>query len=405
MEILKPESNTDVRLFPTAGKDGEEEETSDDYSFTVVHSESKARSDAVNLEPAVVIEPEPGEAEHDGDLDALDMNSEEHDSVDQDALPYPLAFLAVESKSEDGMWEPAANVKVESDAQNEDFGVRLEELGEVSKEAWKGIKSKTRPYVVEAERRETQKAQSRLNKKKCRASKPEEELKKIREKDRLRKRMALASQTAEDAARRREKDRLRKRRATEVRQQQMRSCLAQLGMCSSKSQHTGASELDLIKQSELWGSVALFADLARQREQSRLRKQKYLASQSPEEVQKRREKDRLRKRKMLSCQTVEEVELRRARDRQRKRRLKQLEEKLEQQLVQQTDLERSTAILLELQQFERRRERNRLSKRRALASQTAQQVERRRERDRLRKRRVRLRDTAQESDCSVKDQT
>lgn len=241
-----------------------------------------------------------------------------------------------------------------------------------------------------AEQVKRRREQNRLSKRKCRAGKSEEELKKLREKDRLRKRMMLASQTLEDLERRREKDRLRKRKAKEIEKQNWTS---QTGTVYGQGELTSDIELQrepgVMQQFELWNNISVFAKLERQREQNRLRKRKYLASQIPEEVERRREKDRLRKRKSLESQTPEEIAMRREKDRLRKRKIKDFERQLEQELLQQTDLDHSMAILLELEQFERQRERNRLNKRKSLASQTPEQAAMRREKDRLRKQRAR----------------
>jgi len=256
-------------------------------------------------------------------------------------------------------------------------------------------KSKRRACVGEehgneAEQVRKQNERSRLSKRKCRAGKTEEELKKLREKDRLRKRVVVASQTLEELKRRREKDRLRKRKSKETEKQnltlQIETNDSHSGLIGEVGSHM---ESGIMQHSELWDHVALFAELERQRERSRLRRKKSLTTQTPEEVERRREKDRLRKRKSLACQTPEETAMRREKDRLRKRKVKEFERQLEQELLQQTDLGHSTAILLELEQFERQRERNRLNKRRSLASQTPEQAARRREKDRLRKKRAR----------------
>ncbi|KDR12854.1 trichohyalin-like isoform X2 [Zootermopsis nevadensis] len=372
-----------------------EEDASELFTF----SEVKTGLAVIKLEPEGERDPELDgtiDPEPDDEIDPLALNSEGGERiVEREDLLCPLAFLAVESKAVDGMWDSTAvsmKVEVDGETRDEEYEVHLEELNGVRKH-YMEAKSKRLVFVDKKLRNEAgqvrrRREQNRLGKRKCRADKSEEELNKLQ--DRLCKRMVLTSQTMDDLERRREKDRLCKRQTKEIKKQNWTTQIGTI-YCQSKLARDiePQRELGIMQQIELQNNISVFAKLERQREQNRLRKRKYLASQAPEEVEQRREKDRLRKRKTLASQTPEEIAVRQEKDRLRKRKIKEFERQLEQELLEQTNLDHSMAILLELEQFERQRERNRLNKRKSLASQTPEQAAVRREKDRLRKRRAR----------------
>jgi hypothetical protein len=79
---------------------------------------------------------------------------------------------------------------------------------------------------------------------------------------------------------------LHKQKAKEIKKQ---NWTFQIGPICSQDRFTRDTESQrepgIMQQFELWNNIAVCAKLERQREQNRLLKRKYLASQMPEEVE------------------------------------------------------------------------------------------------------------------------
>ncbi|GFG39580.1 hypothetical protein Cfor_01010 [Coptotermes formosanus] len=162
------------------------------FTFT----EIKPGVAVIKLEPKGETELQPGgilDPGADGEIDPLALNTDRADPiVEQEDLPCPLAFLALESKAEDGMWDSAtATVKVEIDGETRE--VHLEEYNGVGKMTWNGC---------------MELKWKRGKPKKLVNMREEEKLAKRMEKNRLYKRQYQASDSQASFARGREQDML-----------------------------------------------------------------------------------------------------------------------------------------------------------------------------------------------------
>jgi hypothetical protein len=249
----------------------------------------------IKLEPKEENDMEPEDIiESDDEQDPMTLNIKRDDSVfEEEDLPCPLAFLAVEIKAEDDIWDDAQAAKeVEMDdaTHGEKYRVHLEELNDVGKITWnehveiKGGTGRPRKYVNMAEEKlAKQRERNRLRKRRYRASMSQEALARERERNRLSMKKIRASRKNEEIKRQTETDMIH----TET------SVVPELSdgndiekRCKRRKKCKRKPVAALTPQ-----------QIERQRERNRIYMRKFRASLSAEELEKRREKDRLQKKR------------------------------------------------------------------------------------------------------------
>jgi hypothetical protein len=241
------------------------------------------------MEPDGIMDSEP-----DDEQDPMGLTIKSDDSVvDDEDLPCPLAFLAVEINAEDNTWDDvhtATEVEVDGETHGENYTVHLEKLNDAGTMAWNGNV-------------ELQRGPRRPRK---HVNMTEEQLAKRREKNRLRKRRYRASMSQEAKARERERNRLFFRRKRDSRLNEEIKRQTETDMTHTKTSvvpelSEGNYTEKRHKRSRRHIRTPVKAltpqQLERRRERNRTFMRKFRASLSAEELEKRREKDRLRKKR------------------------------------------------------------------------------------------------------------